>query len=171
MFQNLSQGAVVSLFYRNEPRVADGRVIAVNPHIPTFNPNQPMSMLNGMVTDITIQVGNETIPISGLPANGVVANFPEKGLFISTDRAAVNREVQSMASALEQDLAQTSAKQKMLDELRAIDAKSNPEKRLQEQQAREFEVLRTQVGEMTSRFDQVVNLLSAKFGDIPKKEE
>ena len=171
MFQNLSQGAVVSLFYRNEPRVADGRVVAVNTHIPTFNPNQPMSMLNGMVTDITIQVGNETIPISGLPANGVVANFPEKGLFISTDRAAVNREVQSMASALEQDLAQTCAKQKMLDELMAIDAKSNPEKRLQEQQARELEVLRTQVGEMTSRFDQVVNLLSAKFGDIPKKEE
>ena len=86
MFQGLTQGATVSLFYKNEPRVENGRVIAVNTHIPTYNPNQPMAMFNGPVTDITVQVGNDTIPFSGLPASGVVADFPDKGL---TRRTAV----------------------------------------------------------------------------------
>lgn len=170
MFQALSQGAIISLFYKNEPRVVDGRVISVNTHMPTYNPNQPMAMLNGPVTDITVQVGNDTIPFAGLPANGVVANFPDKGLFISDDRNIVNREMESMATALEQDLEQVPAKQKMLSSLRDLIQQSNPEKQFQVKQAQEIEILKTQFATMNGKFDQMVELLSAKLGDIKPKE-
>lgn len=170
MFQALSQGAIISLFYKNEPRVVDGRVISVNTHMPTYNPNQPMAMLNGPVTDITVQVGNDTIPFAGLPANGVVANFPDKGLFISDDRNIVNREMESMATALEQDLEQVPAKQKMLASLRDMIQQSHPEKQFQVKQAQEIEILKTQFAMMNGKFDQMVELLSAKLGDIKPKE-
>ncbi len=170
MFQALSQGAIISLFYKNEPRVVDGRVISVNTHMPTYNPNQPMAMLNGPVTDITVQVGNDTIPFAGLPANGVVANFPDKGLFISDDRNIVNREMESMATALEQDLEQVPAKQKMLASLRDLIQQSHPEKQFQAKQAQEIEILKTQFATMNEKFDQMVELLSAKLGDIKPKE-
>lgn len=170
MFQGLSQGAIISLFYKNEPRVVDGRVISVNTHMPTYNPNQPMAILNGPVTDITVQVGNETIPFAGLPANGVVANFPDKGLFISDDRAIVNREVESMVTALEQDLGQVPAKQKMLASLKTLAEQSTPEKQFQAKQAKEIEVLKTQFEAMNGKFDQMVELLSAKLGYTETKE-
>lgn len=100
MFQNLTQGAIVTILYKNVPRVVDGRVISVNTHMPTYNPQQPMSLMGGPVTDITVQVDTETIPFAGLPANGVVANFPDKSMFLSTDRSAVLREVEVNKSAL-----------------------------------------------------------------------
>ena len=37
MFQSLSQGAILSVLYKNEPRVAEGKVVAVNTHMPTYN--------------------------------------------------------------------------------------------------------------------------------------
>ena len=78
MFQALTQGSTVSVLYKNIPKVVDGRVVSVNTHMPVYNPQQPLSMMNGPVTDITVQVADETIPFAGLPANGIVANFPEK---------------------------------------------------------------------------------------------
>lgn len=163
MFQALTQGATVSVLYKNTPRVADGRVISVNTHMPTFNPQQPMAMMNGPVTDITVQVDNETIPFAGLPANGVVANFPEKGLFITTDRSAVLREVEAMATASRQVLDSVPAHQKMIEDCENILLELNPDRKKDAEQAKELSDLRGQVAELKQ-------LLLATLGQ-PKKEE
>lgn len=165
MFQGLTQGAIIPILYKNEPRVADGKVMAVNTHMPTYNPNQPMALLNGPVTDITVQVGNDTIPFAGLPANGVVANFPDKGLFISTDRAAILREIESMASASKQVLEQVPAHQKMVKDCETLLIQLQPEKQKEAQQAQEIESLKTQLSEMNGKFDKLVELLSAKSAE------
>ena len=164
MFQSLSQGAILSVLYKNEPRVAEGKVVAVNTHMPTYNPNQPMAMLNGPVTDITVQVGNDTIPFAGLPANGVVANFPDKGLFIATDKAAVLHEIEAMAVASRQALEQVPAHQKMVESCESLLLELQPEKRKEAQQAQEIESLKTQLGAMSAKFDKLAELLSAKLG-------
>lgn len=163
MFQGLTQGATVQVLYKNTPRVADGRVISVNTHMPTFNPQQPMAMMNGPVTDITVQVDNETIPFAGLPANGVVANFPEKGLFITTDRSAVLREVEAMATASRQVLDSVPAHQKMIEDCENILLELNPDRKKDAEQAKELSDLRGQVAELKQ-------LLLATLGQ-PKKEE
>ena len=148
MFQGLTQGATISVLYRNIPRVADGKVVSVNTHLPQFNPQQPMAMMNGPVTDITVQVGNDTIPFAGLPANGVVANFPDKGLFISTDRAAVLREIEAMAAASKQILESVPAHQKMVQDCEALLIELNPDRRKEAQQTQEMNAMREEIADL-----------------------
>ena len=178
MFQQLSQGAVLPIFFRNNPRVEEGRVLSVNTHLPTFNPSQPFSSMNGPVTDITVQVGNDTIPFAGLPANGVTANFPDKGMFISTDKAAIVREVDAFKTALRQDLASVPEKQKTLNQLEALSLELEPGRKLEIQKAQEMEVLKQQVSDMGTKFDslsgrldQLIGALSANFAETKKHEK
>lgn len=148
MFQNMTQGATLSVLYRNIPRVADGKVVSVNTHLPQFNPQQPMAMMNGPVTDITVQVGNDTIPFAGLPANGMVANFPDKGIFIATERAAVLREVEAMAAASKQILESVPAHQKMVQDCEALLIELNPDRKKEVQQTQEMNAMRGEIAEL-----------------------
>ena len=150
MFQGLSQGGTVYLLYRNIPKVADGRVMSVNTHLPNYNPQQPLAMMNGPVTDITVQVGEETIPFASLPANGVVANFPEKGYFLSTDKSAVIREVEAMASASRQILQSIPAHEQMVRDCEALLLDLNPDKKKEAEQTKEMNALRGEIEELKS---------------------
>lgn len=124
----------------------------MNTHMPQFNPQQPMSIMNGPVTDITVQVDNETIPFVGLPANGVVANFQDKGMFISTDRATVLREVDSIVSAYRQDLASVPEKERMLKAYESLQLEQNPDRKLEAQRAQEITELKNEISELRKLF-------------------
>jgi hypothetical protein len=163
MFQNLSQGASVTLFYRNEPRIITGKVASVNTHMPTYNPNQPMAMFNGLVTDITVQAGNESIPFAGLPANGVVADFPSKGMFLAIDSAAAYREVDTAIAAFEQDLATVPEKQRLLEGYKKLRLEKNPEARREAEWEKERAEMRGQIEEMKQ-------MLSAVLGSKAKEK-
>ena len=144
MFQALQQGASVSILYRNEPRIETGKVMSVNTHMPTYNPNQPMAMFNGLVTDLTVQVGGDTISFASLPANGVVADMPGKGMYLAIDGAAVSREVDTAIKAIEQDLATVPTKTKLLEGYRNLRMENNPEA----QREKELMDLRGELSEM-----------------------
>jgi len=139
---------MITVLYKNVPRVADGRVLSVNTHMPTYNPQQPMAMMNGPVTDITVQIGNDTVPFVGLPANGVIANFQDKGIFLSTDKSAVVREVEAMANASRQILESVPAQQKMVKDCEALLLELNPERKKEAQQAEEMNAMRGELAEM-----------------------
>ena len=160
MFQNLTQGASVTIFFRNEPpRIETAKVVSINTHMPGYNPSQPMAMFNGLVTDITVQIGNETIPFAGLPANGVVADFPSKGMYLSVDSSAAYRELDSAINAFEQDLATVPSKQKLLEGYKSLRVKNNPEA----QREKELSEMRGQLNEMQ-------RMLSEILGTKPKEE-
>lgn len=131
--------------------------------MPTFNANQPMTMFNGLVTDISVQVGNDTIPFAGLPANGVVANFPDKGMFIAEDSAAVFREVENAVKAIEQDLATVPAKKKMLEGYRQIRQESDPDAKRDALREKEMADLKEELAEMRK-------MLSAALGTKSKEK-
>lgn len=139
---------MITVLYKNVPRVADGRVLSVNTHMPTYNPQQPMAMMNGPVTDITVQIGNDTVPFVGLPANGVIANFQDKGIFLSTDKSAVVREVEAMANASRQILESVPAQQKMVKDCEALLLELNPERKKEAQQAEEMNAMRGELAEL-----------------------
>ena len=163
MFQSLTQGASVSILYRNEPRIVTGKVMSANTHMPAYNPNQPMAMFNGLVTDINVQVGNETIPFAGLPANAVVADFPSKGLFLAIDESAAYREVDTAINAFEQDLATVPAKQKLLEGYKQLRIEKNPDVKREVQREKEMAELKGQISEMRQ-------MLSAFIGTNSKEE-
>lgn len=171
MFQALTQGTVIPVLLKNVPKVVDGKVVSVSTHMPTYNPSQPMAMLNGPVTDISVQVEGETIPFASLPANGIMANFPDKGYFIATDKSAILREIESMQSASKQALEQVPAHQKMVRECDALLLSLQPEKQKEAKQAQEIESLKTQMAAMDDKFDRMMQMLSANLGTSKKEEK
>jgi len=163
MFQGLSQGATLYILYKNEPRMEKGRVITVNTHLPQFNPAQPQAMFNGMVTDLTVAVGNETIPFAGLPATASVANFPDKGIFVSEDQGLVINELTSMRDNSQRIVDSYDAHKILRDKCDALLLSLNPERQKEMQNAKEMEALRGELADLKQ-------MLSAALGTKTKEE-
>lgn len=163
MFQALSQGATLFILYKNEPRMERGRVVSVNTHLPQFNPSQPQAMFNGMVTDLTVSVGSDSIPFVGLPANASVANFPDKGMFISEDQGLIVNEVTAMRENSQRIVESYDAHKALRDKCDALLLSLNPEKQKEMQSAKEMAELKDELSEMK-------RMLSAMLGTKPKEE-
>lgn len=159
MFQGLQQGATLYILYRNEPRVESARVIAVNTHLPQYNPSQPQSMFNGMVTDITLSVGNETIPFVGLPANASVANFADKGVFLSEDKSMLINEVTTMQENSKRIIDSYDTHKDLYDKYTALLNTLIPEK------AQE-----SQIVSLKSEIEELKSMLAAALGAKQKEE-
>lgn len=164
MFQNMSQGATLYLFYKNEPKVEKGRIVSVNTHLPQFNPSQPQSVFNGMVTDLTVSVGNETIPFAGVPANASVANFADKGLFISEDRGMVVSEITAMRDNSKRIVDSYEVNKDLCEKYEALLLSLNPEMQREVQSIRELSSMKEELAEMK-------RLLSAMIGTKSKEEK
>ena len=163
MFQGLSQGATLYILYKNDPRMERGRVISVNTHLPQFNPAQPQAMFNGMVTDLTVAVGNETIPFAGLPATASVANFPDKGMFVSEDQGMVINEITAMRDNSQRIVESYDAHKTMRDKCDALLLSLNPERQKEMQNAKEMADLKGELAEMKE-------MLSAFLGSKTKEK-
>ena len=163
MFQGLTQGATLYVLYKNEPRMEKGRVVSVNTHLPQFNPSQPQAMFGGMVTDMTVAVGSDTIPFAGLPATASVANFPDKGIFVSEDQGLVVNELTSMRDNSQRIVDSYDAHKALRDKCDALLLSLNPEKQKEMQNAKEMAELKGELTEMKK-------LLSAFLGTKTKEE-
>ena len=163
MFQGLSQGATLYILYKNEPKVERGRVLSVNTHLPQFNPSQPQAMFGGMVTDLTISVGSETIPFAGLPANASVANFPDRGLFVSEDQGMIITELTAMRDNSQRIVESYDAHKALRDKCDALLVSLNPELQKEAQAAKEMADLKGELGELK-------RMLSAVLGTKSKEE-
>jgi hypothetical protein len=164
MFQGISQGATLYILYKNEPRIEMGRVLSVNTHLPQFNPNQPQAMLGGMVTDLTVAVGSETIPFAGLPASASVANFPDRGMFISENQALVVNELTAMRDNSQRIVDSYDAHKALLEKYEALLLSLNPERQKEVQSAKEMADLKGELAEMKK-------MLSAVLGTKNKEEK
>ena len=163
MFQNTQQGATLYVLYKNEPRVEKGRVTSVNTHLPQYNPSQPQALFNGMVTDLTISIGNDTIPFAGLPASASVANFPDKGIFISEDQAMIVNELTSMRDNSQRIVDSYEAHKALRDKCDELLLSLNPEKQKELQSAKEMAALKGELEEMK-------RMLSAALGTKTKEK-
>ena len=163
MFQGLSQGATLYILYKNEPRVERGRITSVNTHLPQFNPSQPQAMFGGMVTDLTVSVGNETIPFAGLPATASMANFPDKGMFVSEDQGMIINEITSMRDNSQRVVDSYETHKALRDKCDALLLSLNPEKQKEMQSAKEMADLKGELAEMK-------RMLSAFLGAKTKEE-
>jgi len=163
MFQGISQGATLYILYKNEPRIEMGRVLSVNTHLPQFNPNQPQAMLGGMVTDLTVAVGNETIPFAGLPATASVANFPDKGMFVGEEQGMVVNELTAMRDNSQRIVDSYEANKALRDKCDALLLSLNPERQKEIRSEKEMEELKGELAEMKK-------MLSAFLGKKSKEE-
>lgn len=163
MFQSMTQGSTLFIFYKNDPHVEKGRVISLNTHVPSFNPAQPQALFSGMVTDLTVAIGNETIPFQGLPATASVANFPDKGMFVSEDQGMVINEVTAVRDNSQRVVDSYEAHKAIRDKCDALLLSLNPEKQREAQSAKD-------VAEMKGELAEMRRMLSALIGTKSKEE-
>lgn len=163
MFQGLQQGATLFILYKNEPRIEKGRVLSLNTHLPQFNPNQPQAMFGGLVTDLNVAVGNETVPFAGLPATASVANFPDRGMFISEDQGMIVNELTAMRDNSQRIVDSYEANRMLRDKCDALLLSLNPEKQTQMQNAKD-------VAELKGELAELKRMLSAALGSKSKEE-
>lgn len=163
MFQGLQQGATLFILYKNEPRIEKGRVLSLNTHLPQFNPNQPQAMFGGMVTDLNVAVGNDTVPFAGLPATASVANFPDRGMFISEDQGMIVNELTAMRDNSQRIVDSYEANRMLRDKCDALLLSLNPEKQTQMQNAKD-------VAELKGELAELKRMLSAALGSKSKEE-
>lgn len=159
----MTQGATLYVLYKNDPRLEKGRIVSVNTHLPQFNPSQPQAMFGGMVTDLTVAVGSETIPFAGLPATASVANFPDKGIFVSEDQGLVINELTAMRDNSQRIVDSYDAHKALRDKCDALLLSLNPERQKEMQNAKEMAELKGELSEMKK-------LLSAFLGTKQKEE-
>lgn len=159
----MSQGTTLYVLYKNEPRMEKGRVVSVNTHLPQFNPSQPQAMFGGMVTDLTVAVGSDTIPFAGLPATASVANFPDKGIFVSEDQGLVVNELTSMRDNSQRIVDSYDAHKALRDKCDALLLSLNPERQKEMRNEKEMAELKGELAEMR-------RMLSAVLGTKTKEE-
>lgn len=163
MFQGLQQGATLYVLYKNEPRMERGRIISINTHVPQFNPAQPQAIFGGMVTDLTVAVGSETIPFAGLPATASVANFPDRGMFVSEDQGMLINELTAMRDNSQRIVDSYDAHKALRDRCDDLLLSLNPEKQKEVQNAKDVAELKGELAEMK-------RMLSAFLGTKTKEE-
>lgn len=163
MFQAMTQGATLFILHKNEPKVEVGRVVSVNTHLPQYNPNQPQAMFNGMVTDLTVSVGSETIPFLGLPASASTANFADKGLFISEDQGLVVNEITTLRDNSKRIIDSYETNKDLFEKYEALLISMNPDKQREVKSAKELAALKDELSEMK-------RMLSAILGTKTKEE-
>jgi len=163
MFQAMTQGATLFILHKNEPKVEVGRVVSVNTHLPQYNPNQPQAMFNGMVTDLTVSVGSDTIPFLGLPASASTANFADKGLFISEDQGLVVNEITTLRDNSKRIIDSYETNKDLFEKYEALLISLNPDKQREVKSAKELAALKDELSEMK-------RMLSAILGTKTKEE-
>lgn len=163
MFQAMTQGATLFILHKNEPKVEVGRVVSVNTHLPQYNPNQPQAMFNGMVTDLTVSVGSDTIPFLGLPASASTANFADKGLFISEDQGLVVNEITTLRDNSKRIIDSYETNKDLFEKYEALLISLNPDKQREVRSAKELAALKDELSEMK-------RMLSAILGTKTKEE-
>ena len=159
----MTQGATLFILHKNEPKVEIGRVVSVNTHLPQYNPNQPQAMFNGMVTDLTVSVGSDTIPFLGLPASASTANFADKGLFISEDQGLVVNEITTLRDNSKRIIDSYETNRDLFEKYEALLISLNPDKQREVKSAKELAALKDELSEMK-------RMLSAILGTKIKEE-
>ena len=181
MFQGLPQGATqiaqgVALYIlnRKDISVQTATVESVSqPHITKSAQTNPALAMQGLVVDITLSVGSESVTIE-FPMNGTSANYPDKGWFVSPDTQAISNEIRAMENASKQYIAQKPWHEKVIERSPALLLSLNPQMQKEAQQAEEIAILKAQIEEMKrnsadtgTKLDKVLALLAV---DSPRKK-
>ncbi len=170
----IAQGAELFILNRKDFSVKAGTVQSVSqPHITKSAQTNPALAMQGFVVDVSISLDGETVSVE-YPMNGISANYPDKGWFISPDKQLVSNEVRSMENASKQFIAQKPWHEMVIKKSPSILKQLNPEMQKEAQQAEEIAMLKAQIEEMKRsssetgvKLDKVLALLSV---EAPRKK-
>ena len=162
MFQTLRANSPIYILHKDAtPYVETGTVVSVSAPMPKFPmpTHQPFGAPTEMAVDVVVRVNGQNMTFQKLSANKEVEDSATNGLVISTSRDAMNAEVSAI-------------KQRSIDILNSVEYHKNlilgcdkiletlnPEYAEKQRQAEEINSLKLQLGDMTSKFEELFALL------------
>ena len=112
------------------------------------------------------------------PVNATNANYPDKGWYVSTDEAAVDREIAAMGNMAKQALSQMPLQKKIADGCDALMMKRHPDKQREAEQAQMISLLQAQVQDLQRRstgtdekLDRILAAISVGSGGTQEKQD
>lgn len=160
-------GSTLYYFNRNQMDASIANVVSVShPHTPKASQANPLAIFSGLVVDLTLSVGNETISVE-FPTGSTFANYPERGFMLSFDSAAVDREIDTIENGARQIIAQYPVQQQVLEKCGPLRAKIHPERQQAAAQDQKLASMEAKIDQMFAFFSAGV---SGK-GPAPKKKE
>jgi len=174
----IAQGAALQILNRKDMSLINAVVQNVSqPHIPKEAQNNPTLAWQGLVVDLTLQIGNETTTVE-YPFNAPGASYQKQGWYISPDPLVLCREIESMDKASEQALATMPWHQLVRERSKDIILQLDSSKRKEAQQAKEIEMLKAQIEDMKrsstvsdAKLDKLLEMLSPGNPTNTKKEK
>lgn len=161
---------MVYIFYKNEPKVVEARVVSSNTH-PQMNPNNPMAILGGPVTDLTVSVDGKNLPpFQGLSPQSMIATFSNEGMVLSEDLGLIKNEMKSARDAHQRIVDSYKPSKEMVSKLDSLFLSLDPDKQKEIAQAKEIEDLKNQLSATNGKLDEMVTLFSAYLGKKKKEE-
>lgn len=164
MFSNLRTNSQLYILHRDAtPYIEIGQVVSVSQPRPRYQTNNYIAPQE-QVVDIVVSVNGNNITLQSLPANLDVADQGtiNGSLFISTQRDAMNTEINSMRQKSLDIINSIEQHKKTVQDCELLLQRLNPEFAEQKQQKQEIDMLKTQMSEMMSGMKELMAQLKQK---------
>jgi hypothetical protein len=171
MFQGLTAGMPVYILYKNDPKVVEARVVTANTHPQMPNPSNPMAILNGPVTDLTVSVDGKNLPpFQGLSPQAMMATFSNDGMVISEDMGIIKNEMKSEREKHQRIVDCYKPSKDMVSKYDALLLSYDPDRQRELEKDKEIAELKAQLQSNNAKLDDMMNLMSAVLGKKKKEE-
>lgn len=164
MFSNLRTNSQIYILHRDaNPYIEIGQVVSVSQPRPRYQTNNYIAPQE-QVVDIVVGINGNNVTLQSLPANLDVADQGtiNGSLFISTQRDAMNTEINSMRQKSLDIINSVEHHKKVIQDCEVLLQRLNPEFAEQKQQKQEIDMLKTQMSEMMSGMKELMAQLKSK---------
>lgn len=164
MFSNLRTNSQLYILHRDAtPYIEIGQVVSVSQPRPRYQTSSYIAPQE-QVVDIVVEINGNNITLQSLPANLDVADQGtiNGSLFISTQRDAMNTEINSMRQKSLDIINSVEHHKKVIQDCEVLLQRLNPEFAEQKQQKQEIDMLKTQMSEMMSGMKELMAQLKSK---------
>ena len=164
MFSNLRTNSQLYILHRDAtPYIEIGQVVSVSQPRPRYQTSSYIPPQE-QVVDIVVEINGNNITLQSLPANLDVADQGtiNGSLFISTQRDAMNTEINSMRQKSLDIINSVEHHKKVIQDCEVLLQRLNPEFAEQKQQKQEIDMLKTQMSEMMSGMKELMAQLKSK---------
>lgn len=151
MFSGVRQNNLFYILEREEPKLKIGQVVSVS------NPN-PMYGQNANIS-VTVKLGNEVVEYGNLPASASIADSG-KGIIVSDNKEAMNKEVESMLQSAQNILSKTDYYNKVVKNCNQILEVLNPRLAKEKERDEDISNLKTKIGGLENKMDKILTILS-----------
>lgn len=164
MFSNLRTNSQIYILHRDAtPYIEIGQVVSVSQPRPRYQTTSYIAPQE-QVVDVVVGINGNNITLQSLPANLDVADQGtiNGSLFISTQRDAMNTEINSMRQKSLDIINSVEHHKKVIQDCEVLLQRLNPEFAEQKQQKQEIDMLKTQMSEMMSGMKELMAQLKSK---------